>query len=217
MKLRQIAVPVLTGSFLLCSGVPSRAFDDTQTRSVGAFDAIVLGGAARLEIAVGAAQSLVLEGDDALLRQIVTEVRGNTLYIGREPDEWRSSRRFDRSLVVRVALPRLTSLELSGSSNASVTGLASDSASVALHGSNELTAHGQLGRLTLRVNGSARADLSDVAVDDATVTVNGSGDVLLQPHRSLVATVRGSGRVTYAGEPIQVTANTHGSGTVERR
>jgi len=213
MKPHQLAVAVLA----LCAGASAAARAESETRPIGPIDAIALAGAARLEITVGQSESLTLDGDSALLREVVTEVRGTTLHIGREPEAWRAMEWLDRGLTIRVSLPRLTALQLSGSNQASIAGLDGDRVSLALNGSNQLQAHGKLGKLALRLNGSARADLSDLAVEDAEVNVHGSGHAILQLHQSLAATVHGSGKVVYAGDPVRVTADMHGNGSIERR
>jgi Putative auto-transporter adhesin, head GIN domain len=215
MNQRHAALLAVAAGALISATPITSARAETETRPVGAFDAITFGGAGRIEITVGQPASLQLEGDSALLKEITTEISGSTLRIGREPGAWPRWR--EDGLVVRISLPKLTALNLHGSSTASVTGLAGDSTTVSLHGSNDLTAHGQAGRLAVQVHGSGRADLSDVAAEDATVSINGSGDVAVQPHHSLAATVHGSGLVTYAGDPAEVTTNLHGSGRIERR
>src|ERR1700687_3976981 len=118
MKPHLLAVAILA----LSAGVAAAVRAETESRAVGPFDASVLAGAARLDITVGQAESLILEGDGNLLREVVAEVHGKTLHIGRQSDSWRALDWLDRGLTVRVSLPRLTALELSGSSRASIAG-----------------------------------------------------------------------------------------------
>src|SRR5687768_12132665 len=56
------------------------------TRSVATFDHVDVGGAYDVVVRVGAAPSVVLEGDDNLLPLIRTEVRDGTLHIDSEDD-----------------------------------------------------------------------------------------------------------------------------------
>jgi len=207
------SIRVVLAFLALCTA--ARA--ETVVRTVRPFDTVVLAGAARLEVNVGPPMSVTLEGDPGLLGEMVTEVHGKTLYIGREAQSSKLLGQRDRRVTVRVGLPHLAALRLNGSSRTSILGLAGENVTLAMRGSGQLHAQGALRRIELQIVGSARADLSAVAVEEAVVRVRGSGRAHLRPGRTLTATVRGTGRVIYSGEQVHVAAETSGGGKVERQ
>jgi hypothetical protein len=184
----------LAAAALLSTVFPARADAETQTRRVDSFDGVAMGGAGELEIIVGKEQSVVLEGDNAMLGHIKTDVHENTLQIG-DDGSWWPPHLFRGRLKVRITMPRLERLSFSGSGNSSVIGLDGGTTSLRLDGAGSIKAQGRLDRLALAINGSGSADLPDLSIDDAGITINGSGDVVLQPHQSLVANINGSGSV----------------------
>jgi hypothetical protein len=166
-----------------------------------------------LEVSVGKAQSVVLDGDAELLRHITTTVEDGRLKIGREHDYHSSN---EGRLTVRVSLPQLAALSTHGSADSNVTGLTGGTTAFAIDGSGDMTASGRLDALNLAINGSGGAHFDKLVTETAAVTVSGSGDVVVQPKRTLTSTINGSGTVNYIGSP-QVSSQVHGSGRVRQQ
>src|SRR5262245_45942997 len=61
---------------------------DIESRDLGKYSAIDLRGAAELNIEVGPAESLKIEGSNFSLKNLRTEVRDNTLYINSKKSGW---------------------------------------------------------------------------------------------------------------------------------
>ena len=201
----------------------------SQTRSVPAFDRIDIGGAYDVAVRVGAARSVVLEGDDNLLPLVRIEVRGGTLRIDSEKDL-----RPREDIRIEIGIETLNGIHSGGSSDVVVRDIRSSAFDASVSGSSDLTANGEFGDLSTSisgsgeihmdgtadaidgdVSGSGELDLLQVRARTARIEVTGSGDVGVQVSERLDASVSGSGEVRYSGRPM-VTTDISGSGTVER-
>jgi hypothetical protein len=188
------------------------AYAADETRSVPAFESVAFAGSGTVDIAVGKAQSLVLSGDAELLRHITTTVENGELKIGREKDfHWNGD-----SPAIHITLPKLAALSSAGSAKTTVTGLKGGDMAFRLSGSGDITASGDVDKLSVKLSGSGKAHLEKLSAEAATVAISGSGDAVVQPKRTLVASVSGSGDLRYIGTP-QVTSQVRGSGSIRQQ
>jgi hypothetical protein len=189
--------------------------DITQTREVGAFEALQLQGTADVDVLIGEQQSLVLEGPQRVVEGVQTPLREGRLLI-RTGSEFFWSRR-DTHLKVRVTVPRLRSFELNGAGRVSLIGHTGGDFTVSLNGAGDIEASGRVDRLTARVNGAGNVDLSKLAATDADVAVNGAGSLEVSATGRLDATLNGVGNIGYVGTPAQLHTAVHGVGGIKPR
>jgi hypothetical protein len=194
----------------------SRGPSRTETRDVGAFDAVDMSGAARLEIIVGKPESLVLEGRAASIERVTTQVRHSTLFIESKPRDWfMSSNR--RRITVRISVPKLESLQVEGGNDVRLTGFDGGESVIKASGAAHIFAEGRLARLTVRMAGAGHGDFSRLEADEARVTVEGVGSVIVHPKDTLDATMNGVGAILYTGSPREVNTRMNGLGTIARK
>ena len=182
----------------------------TQVRSVDAFSSLDLDGGNNVVIHIGAAQSVVVKGDDNLLARVTTEVQSGKLVIGNTPGRMSSK----TPMSVEVSVPSLDTLTLSGSGNIIVSGVDAESFTVSLPGSGTLTASGTTSRLDVTVDGSGTVQFSRLVAADVKATIEGSGSIFVSATKSLDALVSGTGSILYAGNPQQVTKSVTGTGSI---
>lgn len=188
----------------------------TETRDVGAFDAVDMDGAGRLQITVGGPVSLTLEGRQSMLEDTRTEVRGHTLYIRSKRKDWLlfgGSQRVD----VRITVPSLESLDLDGGNDVRLSGFNGGDSRIKVQGATHLEADGRLNELTVYMAGAGHADLSKLVTNDAKVMVDGVGSVYVNSQKSLDATMNGVGAILYTGNPQSVNTSMNGLGTIAQR
>jgi hypothetical protein len=188
----------------------------TETRPLGAFDSISMLGAARLDITVGPAQSVVVEGRERSVGRVTTEVRDNTLYIETRRKDWFVSSG-SRRLTLKIAVPRLAALRLEGGNDVRLTGFDGGSSSINATGAAHIEADGRLDKLNVHMSGAGHADLSRLSANVANVTVDGVGSVIVHPQESLDATMNGVGAILYTGNPRRVNTRMNGLGTIGQR
>lgn len=212
------------------SGVPS----DEETRQVSGFHALSNSGSIEVEVRFGNRESVRLEGDGDLLREIETVVEDGTLKI-----RYRRGVRFDgfRSGKVKayVTARRLNALSMSGSGSIQVSGpvtgdelAASLSGSgwisvesnvselnAAISGSGRIAVHGRAERSNVSLSGSGRFQGEKLKSRQASVKISGSGNVYIHADAQLDASISGSGNVHYSGNAV-TNVRTAGSGKVRK-
>jgi Putative auto-transporter adhesin, head GIN domain len=212
-----ILLIAFAGALAGCGDHRERGEQRTETRDLGKFDSIDLEGAARLEITVGPAQSVVVEGRDRAIERVSTEVRGKTLYIETRRKDWFVGGDGRPRLTFRVSVPKLDSLVLEGGNDVRMTGFSGGSSSIEAKGAAHIRAQGHLDELTVHMAGAGHADLSKLTAGEANVTVDGVGSVIVHPQDTLDATMNGVGAILYTGSPRQVNTRMNGLGTIGQR
>ncbi len=190
------------------SGVPA-----TQTRDVAAFKSVELAGGNNVVIHVGEKQSVVVKADNNLLNRVTTNVKSGTLVIGNTPGSLTAK----SPMSVEVNLPSLNVVTLAGGGTIVVTGIKTESLTVSLSGSGNLTGSGTATFLDLSVSGSGNAQFMQLAASDAHAVVSGSGNIFVTATKSLDASIPGSGTIIYSGNPQDVTKSVTGSGAIVGR
>jgi len=182
----------------------------TQTRNLPAFESVELAGGNNVVIHVGAPQSVVVRADDNLLNRVTTDVRSGTLVIGNTPGSLTSK----SPMSVAVTVPTLSALTLAGGGNIVVDGIKTESFTVILSGSGNLSGNGTAGSLDVTLSGSGNAWFTQLSADNVHAVLSGSGNVYVTATKSLDASVPGSGTIIYAGYPQHVTKSVTGSGAI---
>lgn len=188
----------------------------TETREVSSFDSIDMDGDGRLQIVVGSPESLAIEGRDATIKAISTEVRDGTLYIKSKRKDWILAGGRQR-IALRISLPSLVSLKLDGGNDVRLTGFNGGESNIRVQGAAHIEADGALQALTVYMAGAGHADFSKLVANDAKVTVDGIGAVYVNSKDSLDATMNGVGSITYSGNPHQVNTRMNGLGSISQR
>ena len=162
------------GAFAGLTGLRGSGRKGTESRTVGSFTKIELKGSVDAEVKVGGAGPLVVEGDDNLLSNVSTEVRGDTLVVSTK--ESYTSR---AGLKVRVPTARLEALAIEGSADAVVEGLKGERFKASIAGSGDITIHGGADVFEVAIAGSGDVNAADVTARKVAVRIDGSGDVRL--------------------------------------
>jgi hypothetical protein len=196
---------------------PGSRVEASETRTVAAFQRIELSGSIDLEAEIGgdasAAPEVVVRADDNLIGLLETESNGGTLVVRWKKSDLRPDPRVEPR--VRVRVPVLERLSLTGSGDATVRGLSGGTFGAQLAGSGDVTLKGRVERLNITVSGSGDVDAFGLDSVEARVTCSGSGDVRVKASDRVDAAVSGSGDVRYRGNPKTVERSVAGSGTVE--
>jgi hypothetical protein len=207
----------------------------TQEEPFSGFDKVSAGYSFKLEIQHGDTYRVVIRVDDNVAEYLKVEKDGKTLEIGLDPEYSYNIR--NATLEAGVTMPELTELDLSGSSDANVTGFATTAAfradlsgsstlqgdietgdaSFDLSGSSDVTLTGSGGDVKVDASGSSVVDLSDFSVIDADIDVSGSSRATVNASGRLDAEASGASHVFYLGGPTLGMIDTSGSSSVERK
>jgi len=188
----------------------------TETRSIASATGLRIENRQRadmeVEVNVGGAPQLVIEGDDNLVPLVHTEVRGDTLRI------WAEQRMSSsKPIRVRYTAPRLENLETTGSVRTNVQGLMGGPLQVSHTGSGYLELRGQVERLQVRHTGSGQIYADGLDSKVATVEMSGSGRVNIGSVRgdALRVSASGSGSFQARGIVHSLDVQMQGSGSAQ--
>lgn len=204
-----------------------------QARQVQHFTGVSMEVPGKMELRMGAHESVTIETDDNLLPLVETVVENGTLKI--RPSKRNLNLRTQNLKIVvnarqveRLSLGGSGSIDadalkgqrlqfdLGGSGKINVRSLEGETVSVNLGGSGDFRADGgNTRKLSVSIGGSGNVDLGKMAAQDASVSVAGSGDVTVWAKDMLSLTIAGSGDVSYYGDP-RVSKSVVGSGDARR-
>lgn len=213
----------------LAAAVTGSGVAKTESRTVEAFLSIESGGSWNVEVVSGDKVSVSVTGDDNIVPLIATTVKDGKLTVS----STQSSINTKLPLVVKIAMPMLATMRLSGAGNATVTDVratklgletsgagnmsyrgTADDVGVKSTGAGVLVLVGKGRSLAADANGAGNIDASAFEVATATVKCTGAGNVAVNATTSLDVTVTGAGSVVYAGNP-KLAKRVSGAGTVK--
>ncbi len=204
----------------------------TQEEAISDFDKVDISHSFVVDIKQGENFSVIIRVDDNLVEQLQVEKFGSTLKIGLKSDVSIVS---NATLEAEITMPQLTGLDLSGASNATISGFKSTKnltvdlsgasslrgdieagdTSFDLSGSSNANLTGSGGNLTLDASGSSDVDLSDFPVADAEIEASGASTVTVKPSGRLDVNASGASDVYYLGNPSMGAIDTSGASSVE--
>lgn len=203
----------------------------TNSRQPGKFTGVSLSLSANVEIYRDTTFRVELHGQQNILNVIETRVSGNELKICLQRGT--SIRKHD-PITVRVYMPYLGSMDISGSGNMTcIDEFSSTELTTNVSGSGDIKFRGSTynwfsanisGSGSIRHDGSGACDRSRYTISGsgniyaewlqvgvAEATISGSGDQFIFVSEELNARISGSGNINYRGRPV-VNASISGSG-----
>ena len=198
-NMNKLTVALLVFVFALsaCSFTPTGTVTGsgkmvTESFDVQGFDQIRLGTSGVLYIEQGDGFSLTVEADDNILPVLDAAVEKGVLTLRTTPEV--SMLQFE-TLIYRVTMPALSSLDISGSADVRVEDFKADS-------------------LSININGSGDVTFVNLDVTSLSVRISGSGDMILRnvSADTILAEINNSGLMDVAGETEALTVKVSGSG-----
>ena len=183
----------------------------TETREVGDFTKVQIMNSAKINVTIGPKAALTVETDDNILPIFLTEVRDGTLVLTNQKD---TSFNTNLGVTVTVTVPTLEAVQILGSGDVTVNGLAAEKFSVDVRGSGDVKLSGKANALNVSVAGAGDVDATALTAVAANVAIKGSGDVKVHAEDALNASIAGSGDIRYAGNPKNVTREIRGQGNI---
>ena len=213
---------ILVFMVVLLAGCTSFGLGKVVTREEAftGFDRVEVGNAFKVDITQGATYSVVVRFDSSFEQRLEVVKEGNTLKIGLK-DEGSGVRIQAGTREVEITMPELTGLDLSGASQATITGFKSTKAlDVGLHGASSLqgdveagdarfdaqggseaTVSGSGQNVTVAAEGGSTIDLTKFSAVDANVSARGDSEVTVNASGRLDAVAEGNSTVYYLGSP----------------
>ncbi len=185
----------------------------TQDRNVSSFNAISTFGSAKIFISYAPQISVQVKGYQNLVSEYETKVTGNTLSL-----QYRDNVNIQNdNIEVYITMPGFVGLNSNGSSTINATGVYddADNLSISIAGNAEINIEKMnVKNYTIESDGNGEISSLGVNANEAKVHLNGSGFVTLSVQNSLDVHISGSGKVSYKGDPPNITTNISGSGSL---
>ena len=183
-----------------------------ERREAGNVDGIDINGPMQVEVRVGSAPSLQVEGDGNLLPMLKTDASGGTLRVWVE-----GSIRSSNPLRVIYTTPQLRQISANGSGRLAVSGLNGGALNLSQNGSRQVQLAGTVSQLEARLNGSGSVNASGLESGSTIASLNGSGRLDLGRLRgdSLSLDLHGSGGVNGSGNVRTMNVRLYGSGSAD--
>lgn len=194
------------------SGVQGSGNAKSEKRNVSGFTKIEASGAVTLEIDAQKDFSVEIEADDNQLPLIKTEVVGDTLKISTEN---RTSSK--TKILVKITMPELTSLHISGASGAVVSNVKTDSLKLEASGASKMKIDGKANDLESDASGASGIDAEGLTVNDAAVEASGASITTVSAANNLKADASGASTIFYTGEPKNVEPKSSGASSVKKK
>ncbi len=205
----------------------------TETRTTGDYDGIKCAGSMDFILVAGNEGTIKLEGEENLLKHIITEVKDGSLIVKTEKGiNLRPSS--NKSIKVTIPFKDISNVSLAGSgdlwntdkitatnldvslagSGDIVLDIETSSVEGSIAGSGDLTLKGNTNDLVAEVAGSGDFHGFTLQANNTTVSVAGSGDAEVVCNKTLKARVAGSGDIEYRGNPDKEDTKVAGSGSI---
>ncbi len=168
----------------------------SESRPVESFEAVSIAGQGRIEITIGPAAGVEVEGDQNILPMIETRVQDGTLRIRRTR---RVSPRLP--LIVRVTAPNLNSIGTAGVANCDAGPFDNEKLTLSLAGTGTVTLRGRTGHLVANLAGASRLQAGDLFARDVALNLAGAGKADVVAAETLDVELAGLGQVNYSGSP----------------
>jgi hypothetical protein len=189
-----IVLAVLVVLTAACSQIISGSGEIvSQEMDITGFDKLDISQGFNAQINQGAEFSVVIRVDENIVEYLQVEKVGDTLKIGLEENRGYSV----STLQAEITMPTLTGLEVSGGTDATVSGTGDD--------------------ISVDASGGSDADLASFEVVNANVDASGGSDVTINASGTLNVDASGGSQVYYLGSPTMGQIETSGGSDVDPR
>lgn len=183
-----------------------------ESRQVATLDGVDISGPMVVEIRVGQATSLQVEGDSNIVPLVRTDASTGTLRVWVEGNV-----RTTMPLRVTYTTPRLQQLAANGSGQLHVSGLNGGPLALSMNGSRSVRLEGYVSTLDARLTGSGSVSATGLDVASTSARLSGSGRLSLGRLNGelLNLEVHGSGSASASGNVRNMTVRLNGSGSAD--
>jgi len=205
-----------------------------ETRQVGSFTGISVGGAFKIYVTQAATQSVAVEADEDIIEYIFTEVEDGVLEIGMKKcpgPAWNHV----KTLNVYISVTELTSLDLSGAVeikfenqvktnelDLEISGaveaelnLAVAALEMEMSGACELTLHGTGQNVNIQASGASELDAFEFVMQDLNLYASGANEANVNVSGNLKVKASGACDIRYKGSS-RVDVYTSGASSVRK-
>jgi hypothetical protein len=199
-------------SFIKAGAIQGSGTVKTEHRDIFGFNKVEASGAVNVEISFQKDFDVDVQADDNLLENIKTVVDGDTLKVYTKGNM--STR---NPINVRIVMPAIEELEVSGASRANVTDVVTDSLEIQASGASKIKINGEVKILNIDASGASKIEAENLKVENADIDVSGASGVNVFVSSELKADASGASKIIYSGNPANVEKSASGASSVVGR
>lgn len=184
----------------------------TENREINDFTEIELSGAYSVEIRVGKSPSMVISGEQNLLKYIRTRYDGDKLIIDTKKNI--SPR---KEIKIKITVPELYYLDASGACDIYAENISSDNFTLDLSGAGSIELNGRVEKFKVELSGASSLEAKNLKAKRVIISLSGAGSADIYASEYLDAEVSGVGSVTYYGNPRDIRKDVSGIGSISKR
>lgn len=205
----------------------------TVTRTTSDYDGISCAGNFDYVLVAGTEGKITIEGEENLLKYIITEVKGDKLVVKTE-NNVNLKPSANKSILITIPFKDINNIALAGAGDLTskdtvrasdlkvsmagsgdvVLTIETNSVKGRLAGSGDLTLKGKTNDLDANIAGSGDFHGFELLANNTDVSIAGSGDAEVVSNESIKARVAGSGDIKYKGNPKKEDTKVIGSGNI---
>jgi len=186
----------------------------TEEKLFSDFTSVDAGSGFNVEISESNSYSVFVTADDNVMDNIHVSKLGDTLNVRVNWGVSLSS----VTLKVRITMPELLRLELSGGARGIIEEISSaDSVSFNLSGGSQLVGHGEAGNLEIDLSSGSRLDFTDFKSQNVNIELSGGSQATINMDGTLDADLSGGSQLYYIGDPTLGDIETSGGSSINKK
>jgi hypothetical protein len=183
----------------------------TDSRPVIDFWEIEANGGFQIEWRNGA-PSVTITTDENLLNHITTEVEEHRLRLHSHGNLWST-----KGIKVAISSSKREGARLTGAARLSASQLSGHSFAIETTGAARVKLDGAVDDLITEMTGASRLEADSLQTKTATISSTGASRAEVNVSESLSVSITGAGKVTYSGNPANVTKHVTGAGSIQHK
>lgn len=217
----------------LITVITAGAFAGKQERQVSDFTGIDISSAIKVVLTQGNTEKLILEGDDDMLERVITEVRGNTLFIKLKDGTYNKT---SQEVTAHLTFKNLSRIDLSGAVTLTGTNsmkfndlnldcsgatkidmnLTANKLDADFSGASTLKLEGTVQTLDMDISGASKIEASSLIAKNCYLDCSGASTVTIHVTDKLRAEGSGASKISYKGNPAVVETDMSGASKVNK-
>lgn len=182
----------------------------TQERKVDECTGINLRYAGNVYIKQDSVQSILVEADDNIINNVVTQGTDGILSVGLTNGNYSNV-----TVKIHISLKSIENLTIQGAGNITIQNqLISSRLDCIINGAGDIYLVGSSNSLNCIINGAGNINAFDFVAGSCRVKIIGTGNCYVHAKESLDALITGVGNIIYAGDPGTVSSSVTGVGNI---
>ena len=181
-----------------------------QERKVDECTGINLRYAGNVYIKQDSVQSILVEADDNIINNVVTQGTDGILSVGLTNGNYSNV-----TVKIHISLKSIENLTIQGAGNITIQNqLISSRLDCIINGAGDIYLVGSSNSLNCIINGAGNINAFDFVAGSCRVKIIGTGNCYVHAKESLDALITGVGNIIYAGDPGTVSSSVTGVGNI---